>query len=389
MMRLIAAVFGKELKDNFRDRRSLGTALVFPILGPVMFLVMMTAMAGWMNEDKPLKIAVVGQDRAPHLMQFLERYGADLSQAPDDYEQKIQDGDLDVAIVVPKEFAEDFTAGKRATVQLVVDNSRQSATGVVHKTHRLLELYTRQLGTFRMLARGVSPEIAAPIDVDEVDLATPAKTAANLLNMIPMFVVMAAFLGGMHLAIDTTAGERERASLEPLLLNPVTRWALAGGKWLSTLVASWIAVAVAMGGFVIAVHRAPLQDLGVKASLAWPEAIAIVAAVLPVTLFAAGLMMVIATFARSFKEAQTYMTALNFAPMIPGMALMMMPFKPALWMMLIPGLAQEVLVSQVMRGEPEPMIWSMVAAASALLFAGMFLGAFVRLLRNEKIIFGR
>jgi sodium transport system permease protein len=222
-----------------------------------------------------------------------------------------------------------------------------------------------------------------------VDLATPEKTAANVLGMMPLFLLMAVFVGGLHLAIDCTAGERERGSLEPLLVNPVSRGAVVAGKWLAIVTATVVAVLVALGGFSLAVARVPLQDLGVKFHLGAPELLGLLAACLPLALFAAALQMTLAFFARTFKEAQTYLSMLMILPMLPATFLTLQPIRSTLPAMLVPVLGQTLLMSDVLRGEPVPLAWFALAAASALGCAMLLLGWAALLLKSEKIVFGR
>ncbi len=388
-MRLIGVVLGKELMDHMRDRRSVLTALIFPVLGPVMFAGMFTILAGWMREDRPLQLSVVGTANAPNLIAFLERAGAQLTPAPADYEQQVQDGDLDVVLVIPKAYGDDFEAGRSAKLELVVDNSRNQARVPIRRTQRLLEAYGGQVATLRLLARGISPELARPLQVDEVDLATSAKMASNALNMIPLFLLMAALMGGMHLAIDSTAGERERGSLEPLLLNPISRPALVAGKWLATILATTVTVLLTLLGFKIAIGRVPLEDLGVRADLGIEQMLSILAVVLPLTLMASAAQVLISTFARSFKEAQSYIQVLMMIPVLPSAFLSLSPIKTQLWMMAIPFLGQNLLVTSLMRGEGMDPMGLLLSLAGVLVVTGICLAATVRMLGSERVVFGR
>lgn len=388
-MSVLWAVIRKEWVDNLRDRRALLSALLFPIFGPLMFASLFTVMAGWMRHDRPLDIAVAGPKNAPHLVQFLERYGAHVTEAPSDYEKKVKDGALPVVVVIPDEFAADFTTGKQAPVQVVSDDSRNASRETVERTRKLLRGYSREIGVLRLLARGVAPEVASPLQVDDVDLSSAQERAATLLNMIPLFILLAAFVGGMHVAIDTTAGERERGSLEPLLINPVSRWSLSLGKWLSAVGMSWLACGLCLAAFTYAVHHVPLADLGIKAELGAPELGNILLAALPVSLFSVSVMMLVASFARSFKEAQTYCTVLQMVPTAPVLVMMMSPLKPALWMMFVPVFGQALLIDQALRGEPQKVLWFLSALFTALVLTALCLGGCVRLLRHEKIVFGR
>lgn len=386
---MIAAILRKELKDHLRDRRSVFSGLLVPILGPVMFLLMFTLVASWVREDRPLTVPVAGAENAPNLIAFLQRHGAIVETAPADYEAQVRDGKLDLALSIPGDYGKEFEAGRSAPVQLVADSSRNKSRPQVLRARRLLEAYVRRMSALRMIARGVSPTLVAPLELTDVDLATPEKTAANLLSMMPLFLLMAAFVGGLHLAIDATAGERERGSLEALLVNPVGRGAVVVGKWLAVVLATAAAVLIALGGFALAILRVPLQDLGVKFHLGLPEALGLLAACLPLCLFAAALQMTLAFFARTYKEAQTYLSMLMLVPILPATFLSLQPIKATLPAMLVPVLGQTLLMSDVLRGEPAPAGWFALAALSAAACAAVLLAWAARLLRSEKIVFGR
>ena len=356
------AIFRKELKDHLRDRRSILSGLIMPVLGPLLLLLMFTLMASWVREDQPLLVTVAGGQNAPNLIAFLQRSGAIVETAPADYEEQVRDGKLDLALSVPDDYGKEFGAGRSAPVQLIADSSRNKSRPQVFRARRLLEVYVRRMSALRMIARGVSPTLVAPLDLTDVDLATPEKTAANVLSMIPLFLLMAVFVGGLHLAIDATAGERERGSLEALLVNPVSRGAVVVGKWLAVVAATMAAVLISLGGFELAIARVPLQDLGVKFHLGLPEALGLLAACLPLCLFAAALQMTLALFARTFKEAQTYLSMLMLVPIVPATFLSLQPIKSTLWAMLVPVLGQTLLMSDVLRGERAPAGWFALAA---------------------------
>lgn len=383
------AIFRKELKDHLRDRRSILSGLIMPVLGPLLLLLMFTLMASWMREDRPLLVPVAGGQNAPNLIAFLQRAGAIVETAPADYEAQVREGKLDLALAVPDDYGKEFGAGRSAPVQLIADSSRNKSRPQVLRARRLLEVYVRRMSALRMIARGVSPTLVAPLDLTDVDLATPEKTAANVLSVIPLFLLMAVFVGGLHLAIDATAGERERGSLEALLVNPVSRGAVVVGKWLAVVAATVAAVLISLAGFKLAIARVPLQDLGVKFHLGLPEALGLLAACLPLCLFAAALQMTLALFARTFKEAQTYLSLLMLVPILPATFLSLQPIKSTLWAMLVPVLGQTLLMSDVLRGERAPAGWFALAALATGACVAALLAWAARLLRSEKIVFGR
>ncbi|WP_342376864.1 ABC transporter permease [Myxococcus stipitatus] len=389
MRRQVGTVFRKEMRDHLRDKRSLLTVMMLPVLGPLMTLLTLQMVASMMRRDQPVELAVVGREHAPSLMAFLERQGAILKEAPQNYEERVRDGALDMVLVVPEDYGRDFSQGHTAEVRLVADSSRRAALMPVQRARRLLEAYSGQVGSQRLYARGVSPELAMAVRVADADLATPAQSAAQWLNMVPLFLVMVTFAGGLQLASDALAGERERGSLEPLLLNPAPRGVVVLGKWAATVVMSVFATVVTMMGFVLALKRAPLEDLGVTVH---PDAAFIgvmLVTVLPLTLAASAAQMWVSTYARSFKEAQLYLNLLMMVPMAPGVVLSLMPMKSELWMFAVPVLGQELLAGEVLRGEMLRPLPFLLASASSVAVALVALRAVTRLLGDERIVFGR
>jgi sodium transport system permease protein len=385
---MIRAVFRKELVDHCRDRRSMLGALVLPVLGPLV-LVGLFRLLSQLGGDPPIQLPVVGAEHAPRLVEYLKASGAEVLPAPTNPEDSVRRGDVNAVLVIDPDYGERFAAGRSAPVQLIVDQSRSEASHTARRVTRLVYGYAQSLGALRLLARGISPEVATPIALEELDLSTPQKLAANLLNVVPMLLMLAAFMGGMNVAIDTTAGERERGSLEPLLLNPVPRYRLVLGKWLTTVAFSTVITLVTLVGLSSTVRFLPLEEVGLKVLLGPSEALSMLASVLPLTLFASALQMLIATFARSFKEAQTYLSLFNLLPMAPSMVLMLEPTRTAAWMLPVPALAQVSTLVDVMRGEVVPVWHFGLIVLSSLAYTALCLWALVRLLGREQIVFGR
>lgn len=379
----------KELRDHARDLRSVLSALLFPLLGPVALALMFQVIASWNAKDAAIELPVVGKENAPALVEFIERHGVTVKDAPPDHEARVRDGTLDVVVLIDDEYPAAFSEGRPAPVSVLVDSSRTKAHARAVRARRLLEAYSAQVGSLRLLARGVSPELAAPLAMQEIDLATPERMAATILGSIPMFLVFAAFAGGMYVAIDVTAGERERGSFEPLLLCPVSRGALVAGKWMATVVAALLALLVSMAAFAAATRAMPLATLGVKVRFGPAEMAQVLAAAVPLALFASALQMLLSTLARSFKEAQTYLQLFLMLPFLPAIYIALSPIESRLWMMAIPILGQDVLLADVLRGEPmRPLPFAVAGLVSVALTAACLL-ANARLFKNERIIFAR
>jgi len=387
-----AVVFRKEVVDNLRDRRALMSSLVYPLMGPILLVVLLVFISRSFSEraEKPLELPVVGAEYAPNLVTFLEQQGVEVQPAPEDPEEAVAAGDVEVVVIIPEGYGEDFTTGRPATVRLVLDNSRQSATVNIRRTERLLEGYSQLIGRMRLVARGLNPQVVDALAVERVNMATPQSQAANILGMAPYFIILSLFIGGMYLAIDSTAGERERGSLEPLLINPATRRQIIVGKYLATVLFTIVALAMTLIGFLVLLNLFPLESyLGIRFSLSTSALVAIFFIALPIALLAAALQIIIASFTRSFKEAQTYLSLLPLLPALPGIFLTLLPVKTQLWMMLIPTFGQQLLMNHLLRGESIEAL-HVVTATVVTGFLGLLL-LFVasKLYERERIVFGR
>lgn len=388
----IWTIFLKETIDNLRDKRSVFSAISSSLVGPLLILLMIIVVGKTIFNDQienALEIPILGRENAPELVKFLEQNNINLVDAPDNPEQAVKNGDEAVVLVIPSDYQENFSQGMPAAVQLVLDTSRQSNIAMVERLRRAINTYDSQIATMRLMARGISPTIISPIAIENIDMATPQSQGLVFLNILPYFIVMVTFLGGMYVVIDTTAGERERGSLEPLLINPVPRWQIVIGKLLASIPFALLAVLLCLAGFWVVFNAFPLEDyVGFQLSVSLEALIGIFLMSIPMTLLASGLQMVIATFTRSFKEAQTYVSFLPLIPAIPGMALAFLPVKASVWTMLIPTFGQQILINQLMRGERQSASHLWVSTLVTLTAAGLLILIAIHLYQREKVIFG-
>jgi sodium transport system permease protein len=292
-------------------------------------------------------------------------------------------------VIVPEDFAERFRASRPAPLQIVADGSRSDVRPTVERVRRLLQQYAAEIGSLRLIMRGVSPAAAQPLDVQEIEVSTAQQRAAQILTFIPMFIMVAGFVGGMQIATDSTAGERERGSLEPLLVNPAPRGALVAGKWLAAALAAIVSVCLTTALCAQLTRFLPLEDMGIRLEIDLMRAALILLALVPLCLFTAALQGAVATLARSFKEAQTYMGVLILAPMLPGIMAALYPVGDAPWMYAVPMLGPYVLLTDVIGGRPLGAGAVILSAATCLLAAAVLLRISTGLFRNERIIFGR
>jgi sodium transport system permease protein len=391
-LKRIGVIFRKEVTDNLRDRRSLFSALSSSLIGPALLLVIIVIVGKTVFSDDAenrLTLPVEGAGNAPALIRFLEQNGVVVSSAPADPETAVRNGDLEVVLVIPESYGEDFRAGRPASVRVILDTSRTSSIGSIERVRTLLTAYASQIAALRLLARGVSPLVVEPLAMERVDVATPQSQVLIFLNMMPYFIVLVVFLGGMYVIIDTTAGERERSSLEPLLINPAARWEFVVGKLSASLPFAVFTVFLTLVAFAVGFNLFPLEDfVGFQLTIDLAALAGIFLISLPMILLASALQMIVATFTRSFKEAQTYVAFLPFIPALPGLGLAFLNIKPQVWMMLIPTFGQQVLINQLMRGEPVNPLNILVSTVGTVIGALLLIWMAVKLYERERILFG-
>ena len=386
----IFVVARKELTDSFRDRRAIYTILFGTLFGPLMIAFMMNQIAGQEKAAQEIQIPVIGRELAPVLVNWLgQQSGVEVVAGPADAETAVRGRKADVVVVVKKEFAEKFMDSRPAPVQVFSDSTRQSVRAKVKRVNTLLNRFSAETGSLRLIARGVSPEVAGALKVEAMEISSAQQRAAMIFNVIPMFLILASFTAGMQIATDSTAGERERGSLEPLLLNSIARWQLVAGKWLAAAVAAFGGILATLGILSAVLSKLSLEDLGVRFHLGTPEMLLLVAAVGPMAFVGPALQVYFSCFAKSFKEAQSYMSYLIFAVMIPGIASIFYPITDRPWLEPIPFLGQYALGTEILGGKvPSPLLL-VIAAVLAMGVASLFLWLATRLFSDEKIIFGR
>jgi sodium transport system permease protein len=383
-------VYKKEVLENLRDRRSLfNSVLLGPILFPILFIGL-AYFAGSKQEEraeKILEIPVVGAQHAPNLINFMKQQGVIILPAPQDPEAAVKAQDVQVIIRIPEKFTEQWTTGKPAVVEVIADPSRRESDIPMRRVKGLLHGYGAQIGRLRVQLRGVSPTVRSAIMVKDVDLSTPQSRGMLIMIMLPYVLMITAFTGGMHLAIDSTAGEKERKSLEPLLINPVPRWQIMLGKMSATATFAFASLLLTLVSFRFAFPLLPTGALGVDLNLSANAIGGILLAISPVVILAAAMLTTLAALAKSLREAQSYMGLVFMIPMIPSLIFMVNPMKPETWMMAIPMFSQNLLIGEYVRGESVSPLWLGMSMGSTLLIGMGFAAIAATLFNRPRIVF--
>ena len=387
-MKAALVVFLKEVKENLRDRKTVLNALVMgPVLGPVLFAIMMGFIITKQldSAEKPLALPVVGAEHAPNLVAWLEQQGVEIQPAPADSEAAIRGRDARAVLVIPASYGEHWRKGETAQVQVLFDSSDQDGRAPKARISALLGAYSQQQTALRVAARGLHPALLQPVAVADRDLASNQQRAGQLLSFLPYLLVLGAFLGGMYLAIDTTAGERERQSLEPLLANPATRAEIVLGKLGATFGFAMTSMMLSLVAFSIAFPYIPLERLGMRIDFGAGLILRAGLLMVPLVMCFAALQTVVAAYAKSYREAQTYLSLLMLLPMLPSIVLMVNPMKGELWMSAVPLLSQNVLVMALARGERVALADFALSFGATLALAVVLVWVAVRIYHREQL----
>jgi sodium transport system permease protein len=392
MIATLLAVLRKELLETVRDRRSLASSLIMgPVLGPLLFVFAMSLSLkhSVTSLDDAVPVTVAGADNAPHLVQLLRREGFAVTLrdgGPDGIPSWIEaDGEL-VVLFLPEGIGERLLSGEPAAVTLYADGSNSKADRRSSRVRGAIAGYAGSIAALRLQARGVSPSLMQPVVVDEIDLSTPTSRATLVLGMLSYIMLVVTLVGGLSLAIDATAGERERGSLEPLLTAPVPREHLIYGKVLASACFMTVALALVMVTLGGSIHRVPLEEIGMSANFDARVATALFAVTLPFVAVGASLLTVVASFTRSYKEAQTWLGIVLLVPTLPIAIAGLLDVRASAPLMAVPSLSQHLLIQGLLRDEPLPAAYVAISVASTLAFGAALTWLAGRLYRREKIL---
>ena len=352
--RAMWTVFVKELKDALRDRRTLMVVFFTSIaMGPLMLVLLSSLVGKYEQRAEAREIVTIGLDAAPTLRNYLERQTFVIKTAPADWEAQLRDSKLgDPVVRVPATFEDDLAHGQPPRIELVYSSANGRAQAGVGTIERLLQGFGQEQAGLRLVARGVAPGMMTVTNVDTHDIADTASRAAQLTGIVPMFVLMAVLYGALNAALDTTAGERERGSLEPLLATPASRAALVIGKWGAVWALGLMIAVLSCLSFLPAQSLLRSESLAALFRFGWREAAWFIGLLAPLAAALAALMMAIAIRCKTFKEAQANTVVLTLAVTMSPVVNMFNQEGEAAWNLWVPALAQTTLMNRVLKSAP-------------------------------------
>ncbi|MDD2281930.1 MAG: ABC transporter permease [Eubacteriales bacterium] len=327
---VIKLVFLKELKDIFRDKKTIFMSLVIPLLiFPLLFLVLGGSMDKSMKQvEENLTVAIVDSGNSS-LSQFLHNQETIKLVESTDVEADIKSGKILVALEVPTDFDEGIKAEKPVDLVLLYDNASQSSQMAFSAVSSIVDAYSKAVIEQRLLARDISGDLLTPVVIDARTTEKEEEGFGKFMLslMLPLMLVIFSISGPMGVAVDLGAGEKERGTLEPLLTTQAGRLSLLWGKFFAITVMGLLSTIASLLGLLFSMRQEGGLFQGSAVSIEPVTLVLIGLVTLLLTMFFGALELSISIYARSFKEAQTYISPLMMISFIPTYATYMLDAK--------------------------------------------------------------
>jgi len=386
---MVMVMLWKEIIDNLRDRQTVFYALMFgPILLPLLFggALVASLKQATVSFDVPADLAVLHSERAPNLMRFLHSNNMDVIDAPADVEASVRRGDVPIVLEVSEEFGSALSAGQPAPLVIHVNDGDKQSSKEARKLNALLTAYSQTINALRMQHRGIDPSVFNSINVSLQDVSSNGFRGQLLASILPFLLIVAMVMGGFYLAIDTTAGERERQSLEPLLSLPMARYKLVLGKYLAVLAfVALSSILTALSLYLVFQFLSP-EAAGGVISFDAPTILKAWLLASPLVFFISAVLMTVAASTRSTKEAQTYLGLLMVFPMAPFFILQFTNLQSANITMALPMLSQYQLLERVVLQDSISATHIALSVAGTLIASALLYLAAVKLYSRENVL---
>ncbi|MCS6129631.1 ABC transporter permease [Shewanella baltica] len=378
-MNKIMAMVRKELIDAARDKRSVMAGLYYAIGTPLIMCGLFMVLIGQLTSPDDLKITITNPDKAPDLVRFLSNKGISSGEVKDSELKAIE-------LIISPDYAAQMNQGKGAEITIVADNSDEKLQNSIRRLEKQLQSYSTEMGSLRLIARGIDPRVMQPLKVSVHDQATTDSKGGMILGIAIFTMIYSVFISGMNLAIDTSAGERERNSLALLLSHPLTTRQLVLSKIIAVSLFALLGLVLILLVSKIAYTFVPWQELGFSVNIT-AEFMALMLVVgIPVALMAACLQLFVSFMAKTFKEAQSYLTMVLFVPLALSMAASYNIAPDMLQWLPVSG--QQQALMDFIKGKDLPMLQLLVSTLGTLAIAVLLAFGMERSLKSEKVIFG-
>lgn len=299
----VLTIFLKEFIDLLRDRRALFSGLAYVAFGPAAVLLTVNLIAAQTREASYAPIKFCGA-RSALLVEQLTAAGLSF------------DPKASICVNVPDDLEARLAEGKGVRVHVRGDLTAQAST--IRKVESTLARFSATLGGQRLLARGISSSVTSPLIIDTQTTNSFSRQADIIARVLIILFVMAPFFVAVAAAADMTAGERERRSLEPLLVHPVGAFSIVVGKWLAAATLGVAGTAMCVVGGLALLNASSLAELGIRLETGLEAGLAVTLYLVPLTLLATALQIAVGLWSKNFKDAQSYLMLMSFAPAVVG-----------------------------------------------------------------------
>ncbi|MGI1678416.1 MAG: ABC transporter permease [Cellvibrionaceae bacterium] len=386
-MKKIITVLRKELLDALRDKRALSTIFIVPIINLVVIAAMVQFMVFMQKSGEGFSLPIYGAENAIPIVDWLEERGINTRTASEDAIERVKNGTLDFVLVVPDDFSEKFDALKPATLELIYDRSRKDVMSKVMNIKYAVQQWSSQIGALRLLTRGVSPNIMTPVVVEDSDVAKEKTGSGMIFSVVALILTFTIFTSSTGVSIDMMAGEREKKSLEPLLLSPVSRWSILIGKWGTAMAVTTVVILFVSFSMYFLLPVLPLEKLGIRSELSFFNICAILAVSIPLVMISTIFQLFVSIFSKSFKEAQSYIGLLMVLPIMVGYYVIWSDVAND-WQYWVPVMSTQMLMEDILSvgySDFKNYFGSFFVSIGLSLLLAIVT---VRQLKREKIIYG-
>ena len=366
----VLTIFRKEVREAVRDLRTFLSSIVYALAGPLLLVVIVNTVALSLRDDMLKPVALCGAGEAPALVEHLRAAGFGFDESSS------------ICLSIPEDYSSRVESGRPIRVEIRADLTTASAT--TSRLEQEIRVYAATLATQRLIARGVAPSVVHPIAIDTQNTNNVSRSALFSKLILIILFLSAPFFVSFAMAADVTAGERERRSLEALLAQPVDPYQLVLGKFLAVSAICIFGTAVSILGGLALLRTSALSDLGLRVDTSLWAGAQTTMLLVPFCFLACALQLAIGLWARTFKEAQTYLMFLSLLPSLLGMLLTgdLLPAAsewPLAWEL---GALAQPLMGSPWSGPPFPV---MAALEIGLTLSLLALCAWR--LRSERVLF--
>lgn len=379
----------KEIVDNLRDRQTLFYALLFgPVLLPLIIGGSLVASFKQLSIDfdQLHELPVLNAESAPNLVRFLYANNIDAVAAPEDINESVRYGQSLVVLEIPDDFGELLRQAQPASLILHVNSADKESTRAARRIRTILNAYEQSISALRLQHRGIDPSTFDPLAVTENDVSDEGTNGQLLASILPFLFIMSMVMGGYYLAIDTTAGERERQSLEPLLSLPLSRSAIVFGKYGATLCFVTLSALLTAVSIYTLFRLFPVELMDGQIRFDYSTLTRSFLLVSPLLFFISALLISVSAITRSTKEAQTYLGLMMIIPMAPFFILQFLNIRSTIVTMPLPMLSQYQLLESAVLGDGIPWLHILLSVTGTLLATALLLLLASAMYRRERIL---